>query len=413
VEAFTLDLSGLVVYLIDGPPIEHSPSVYSTNLEADGFKYIYFSQAALNLPKQLNWKPDILHANDWHTSAAVYSLAVNKPIDPFYRHTLSVLTIHNLPYMGSMTSPALAAFDLPPAENTSLPRWANHLALPLGLLTADKIVAVSPGYAREIMTEEFGSGLQVFLRAMAGKITGILNGLDTERWDPATDQALGQPYSVDNLSNRMINKRLLQAELGLEEDAQIPVFSMVTRMDPQKGVDLAVEAFNLMLKAHAQSAPPVQAIFLGMGNPVVEQSVQRLEQEFPQQVRARIAYDERLSRYIYAGADMLLMPSRYEPCGLAQMIAMRYGCIPLAHATGGLSDTIQDPLDSDHNTGFLFQPASSHALLECMLRAITLYTQSPQDWRAMQLRAMQQDFSWNSSAAKYVELYKQLTERQG
>jgi len=410
VKAFALELNGLPVYLIEAAPIEQETGVYSANLEADGYKYVFFSLAALNLARKLDWKPAILHANDWHTSAAIYSLALNRLTDPFFRQTASILTIHNLPYLGSMSSSALDAFELPPAENTSLPVWAGHMALPLGLLTADRIVAVSPGYAKEILTAEFGSGLQTFLRAHSKKITGILNGLDTHKWDPSTDQALAVNYSPANLPARSANKSFLQKELGLKDSPHIPLLAMVTRMDPQKGVDLAVDALRLIFQSSSMDHPNIQVVFLGTGNPVLEQSVRRLEQDYPDRVRARITYNDKLSRQIYAGADALLMPSRYEPCGLSQMIAMHYGCVPIARATGGLSDTIQDPASSDQSTGFLFKPATPPALADAVLRALTAYTKDPHDWQAMQIHGMQQDFSWDRSALEYLKQYKILLD---
>jgi len=412
VKAYAIELDGLPVYMIEGAPIEQESGVYSSNLEADGFKYVFFSQATLSLARSLDWKPDILHANDWHTSPAVYSLALNRPMDPFFRHTASLLTVHNLPYLGSMTSTALEAFELPPAENTSLPAWAGHMALPLGLLTADAIVAVSPGYAKEIMTQEFGSGLETFLRAHSKKITGILNGLDTTKWNPVTDIAITSNFSHDNLHARSANKTFLQKELGFESNPQIPMLAMVTRMDPQKGVDIAIESLRILFHSTTMNTHPLQAVFLGTGDPILEQAVHRLESAYPDFVRAQITYNEKLSRSIYAGADMLLMPSRYEPCGLSQMIAMNYGCLPIARATGGLSDTIQDPSNTDKCTGFLFKPATPESLADTILRALMVYKKDPQIWQAMQIRAMQVDFSWNRSALEYIKQYKILLERR-
>lgn len=410
-KAYALEADGLPVYLIGGSPIEQESGVYSSNLEADGFKYVFFSQAALNLVKELNWKTDILHANDWHTASAVYSLALNRMTDPFFRRTATLLTVHNLPYLGAMTSNALDAFDLPATENTSLPAWAGHMALPLGLLTADVIVAVSPGYSKEIMTEEFGAGLHTFLKAHSNKVTGILNGLDTHRWNPVTDQELTANYSSADIQARLSNKNFLQNELGLKCDPARTLLAMVTRMDPQKGVDLAVDALRLIFESPSLRTSPIQVIFLGTGDPVLEQAVHRLESDYPDSVRACITYNEKLSRHIYAGADILLMPSRYEPCGLSQMIAMHYGCIPIARATGGLSDTIQDPVNSDSATGFLFKPASSKAFAETILRALEVYLQDKQSWQAMQIRGMQKDFSWDRSAIEYIQQYKKLLEK--
>ena len=357
-KAYSLDLNGLPVYLISGMPIDQETGVYSLDQEDDGYKYVFFSMAALALVQKLGWIPDILHANDWHTAAAVYSLSLNRPTNPFFNHTASVLTIHNLPYLGSLTSPALEAFSLPPAIHSDLPIWAQHMALPLGLLSADCIIAVSPGYAKEILTKGFGSGLDGFLSTHSEKIIGILNGLDTPRWDPSTDGELASRFTIKDLSARQVNKSFLQGELGFEINPLTPLLAMITRMDPQKGVDLSVEALRLLLQADEDNLPFFQAIFLGTGNPELERTVCDLQEDFPNRICARIEYSDRLSRQIYAGADALLMPSRYEPCGLSQMIAMHYGCIPIARATGGLADTIKDPANSADYTGFLFKRAS-------------------------------------------------------
>ncbi len=407
VKVEALELDGTQVYLIGGAPFEQEPGVYSSNLEADGYKYVFFSVAALRLAQELNWKLDVLHANDWHTAAAVYALALNGPADPFFRDTASLLTVHNLPYLGAMSGYGLAAFDLPPAVSTSLPAWASHMALPLGLLTADAIVAVSPGYAAEIMTAEFGSGLHTFLKAHRSKVHGILNGLDTQRWDPQADQALKSNYSAGTLANRAVNKSAIQLEMALEDEPGTPLVAMVTRMDPQKGVDLAIEALGMLLRT---GSIPVQAVFLGTGNPLIEEAARHLQAAFPEQVRAMITYDEQLSRRIYAGADVLLMPSRYEPCGLSQMIAMRYGCVPVAHSTGGLADTIFDPAETEVGSGYLFTPATATALAEAIQRALAVFTADPQAWKNIQLCGMAQDFSWDRSADEYLKLYGRLLQ---
>ena len=249
------------------------------------------------------------------------------------------------------------------------------------------------------------------LKAHSNKVTGILNGLDTQRWNPVTDQELTTNYSSADIQARLSNKNFLQNELGLKCDPARTLLAMVTRMDPQKGVDLAVDALRLIFESPSLRTSPIQVIFLGTGDPVLEQAVHRLESDYPDSVRACITYNEKLSRHIYAGADILLMPSRYEPCGLSQMIAMHYGCIPIARATGGLSDTIQDPVNSDCPTGFLFKPASSKALAETILRALAVFLQDKQSWQAMQIRGMQQDFSWDRSAIEYIKQYKMLLEK--
>jgi len=408
-KVFSIQLDGLPVYLLAGTPIDQESAVYSTNLEADGYKYVFFSQAALELARQLNWKPHILHANDWHTAPAVYSLALKHASDPFWGQTASLLTVHNLPYLGAMTAAALDAFGLPAVKSKDLPPWARHLAMPLGLLYADTIVAVSPGYAKEILTDEFGSGLNLFLRAHQNKIRGILNGLDTVRWNPQADNELAATFSSDNLLVRSVNKSYLQQELCLEVNPRIPLLAMVTRMDPQKGVDLSVAALRALLKSDHRPPQPLQAVFLGTGNPVLESLIRQLEHDFPNQVRAHVMYSELFSRYIYAGADILLMPSRYEPCGLSQMIAMHYGCVPIARATGGLSDTIRDALSSNQGTGFLFKDTDTDELAETILRAISVYTHDVLAWHQIQINGMQQDFSWVRSAQEYYKQYTLLS----
>lgn len=405
---FSIRLEELPVYLVSGAPIDHESAVYSSNLEDDGYKYVFFSQAALELTRQLDWKPHILHANDWHTAPAVYSLALLRRSDPFLARTKSLLTIHNLPYLGAMTAPALDAFGLPPARRSGLPRWARHLALPLGLHSADSIVAVSPGYAREILTKEFGSGLDTFLKTRKEKVFGILNGLDTRRWDPQNDANLAATFTADNLQIRSENKSYLQRKLKLEVNPNRPLLAMVTRMDPQKGVDLAVVALRMLLQSSHPFASQLQAVFLGTGNPVLESLIRQLERDYPTQVRAHIVYSELFSRYIYAGADILLMPSRYEPCGLSQMIAMHYGCVPVARATGGLSDTIQEISSSNQGTGFLFKDVNAKELAQAILRALAVYTQDPHTWQELQMRGMQHDFSWAKSAQEYLKQYMAL-----
>jgi starch synthase len=408
-KAFSLEIGGLPVYLIGGAPIDQEKAVYSVALEADSYKYVFFSLATLAMARELNWKPDILHANDWHTAAAVYSLGLQRLSDTFFSQTSSLLTIHNLPYLGSMTTPALEAFGLPAAGTSDLPTWAQHIALPLGLLSADSIVAVSPGYAKEILTEDYGSGLHTFLKAHQEKISGILNGLDTDRWDPGKDFDITFCFSADNLPARTANKSFLQQELGLEVNPRIPILAMVTRMDPQKGVNLSVAALRQMLQSSATNDRPFQAVFLGTGNPLLESSVRLLEEDYPDHIRVRIMYNERLSRHIYAGADALLMPSLYEPCGLSQMIAMHYGCVPIARATGGLSDTIQDASTSNLGTGFLFKDAETSGLVDAIQRALMIYTRFPHEWEKIQLHGMRQDFSWDRSAYEYLKHYRMLS----
>jgi len=292
----------------------------------------------------------------------------------------------------------LAAYGLSPAVDENLPRWARSSPLPLGLLAADSVVAVSPEYSVEIQTPEFGCSLEDFLRKNVDKLTGILNGIDTVSNDPETDPALDTRFTAATIEQRLANKQALQRELDLPVDAEVPVFGMVGRVDPQKGVDLALEALRQLV------GMPWQAVMLGSGDPGLENAMLQLQIDFPKQVRAVTRYDPQLSRRIYGGADIFLMPSRYEPCGLSQMIAMRYGCVPVVRATGGLKDTVKD-----RTTGFLVPEATADSLVGSLKRALDFYA-SAAKWQKIQLAGMKQDFSWQRSARQYASLYKNLCE---
>ena len=393
---------GLIYYLIDGEPVRNSrSSVYAFDAAEDGEKFTFFSLAALEFARVINWKPDLLHANDWHTAAAVYWLALNRKTDPFFQRTASLLNLHNLPYQGEGAGPALQAYGLPPSEDPRLPEWARNVPLPLGLLAADQIVAVSPGYAQEILTTEFGSGLSEFLNTRTETISGILNGIDTKVWDPQSDQDLPYNYSIDSLEKRKLNKTGLQQAYSLPQEERIPLLTMVTRFDHQKGVDLVLDALLQIADL------PWQAILLGSGHPDLENSARRLEKILPDRLRTLILYDKSISRQLYGGCDAILIPSRYEPCGLVQMIGMRYGCVPIARATGGLRDTISDYTRSAESTGFLFQGATPESLAGAIRRALYVY-KLEEPWKEMQRRGMETDFSWMVSARNYAVLYNKV-----
>lgn len=404
-EVFTTQIDGLTVYLISGPPfLRPDAPVYSTDWGFDAHKYVFFSLACLELARTLDWQPDILHANDWHTAPAVYWLGLNCANDPFYQHTASLLTVHNLPYLGTAGGVPMSAFGLPPAGDGPLPEWARHMPLPLGLLTADHINAVSPTYAKEMLTLEFGSGLHEFLQTRASVITGILNGLDQNLWNPASDLYLASSYDATRLDLREGNKKALQQELNLPLDPSLPLIAFIGRLNHQKGVDLALEALRSLPDI------PWQVIFLGSGDADLEQALTQLQLDFHERVRAVIRYDAALSHRIYGGADILLVPSRYEPCGLVQMIAMRYGCVPVARATGGLSDTVFE-IGDDRANGFLFNEANPESLADAIHRAISTYTNRSR-WQVLQLHGMDQDFSWGKSALEYKQLYQQLVKER-
>ena len=397
VEAFEGVLDGMPVYFIDGQPIRASGAVYSSNNKLDGEKYTFFSLAALELPRQLNWVPDIIHTNDWHTALASYGNLARRWDDKKNR-TASVVTIHNLPFLGPDVKETLAAYHLPLA-NTDLPTWARVMPMPLGLWASDAIVAVSPTYADEILQPEFGCGLQDFLKNRTDTLSGILNGLDISSFDPQTDSALAANFNADSLSARARNKTALQERVGLPVDADIPLLGMVSRMDQAKGIDIALKGLKML---HRQNW---QWVVLGAGDAKLEVQARKLQDELPGRVCVETRYDAKLARQIYGGADILLMPSRYEPCGISQMIAMRYGCVPLVRAVGGLRDTV-----TDGETGFVFADAKVKSFNDAVKRALNLYPNRAR-WLDMQKAGMARDFSWPLSARKYFELYKKLLDQ--
>jgi starch synthase len=327
---------------------------------------------------------------------------MRRDADPALRQTAGLLTVHNLPYHGEGASRALAEFGIPAATGSPLPWWAQDRPLALGLLAADHINTVSPGYAAEIMTEDYGAGLDGFLRQFrSDRVSGILNGLDTAAWDPATDEELSVNFDRDHLKNKQANKTALQNEARLPADPDIPLFGIVSRMDQQKGIDLAVEGLRLVRDREWQ------AVILGNGDPEIEKAAISLAEQKPDRVRVWIDFNADLGRRIYGGADAFLIPSRYEPCGLTQMIAMRYGTVPVARAVGGLKDTIRDYGDGGDSTGFLFRDPSPFDTADTIRRSIDVYSDRRR-WRGLQLRGMNQDFSWDISADAYRSLYKTL-----
>jgi starch synthase len=394
VQVYTTSLDGMPVYFLDGEALASSGSVYSLDSSIDAEKYVFFSLAALELTRQLDWKPSIVHANDWHTALACYALLL-KRWEGEFAGVCSVLTVHNLPFMGPDVSAQLEAYGVLQVQ-TGLPEWANGKPLPLGLWAADGIVAVSPTYAREILTHEFGSGLEDYLHARRESLNGILNGIDNESFNPALDPAIASNFGVPTLEKRALNKQALQVRMGLPLEPNTPLLGAISRMDPQKGIDLIPIALGRLRELKWQ------AVILGTGQPRIEESVRHLQSEFPDRVRAEFRYDDGLARQIYAGADMFLMPSRYEPCGLSQMIAMRYGCVPIVSAVGGLKDTI-----FPGETGFMIEKPTAVRLASAIKKAILLFPER-ETWASLQKAGMSQDFSWNVSARQYYQLYQRL-----
>jgi starch synthase len=396
-EASEGSLDGMPVYFINGGPIRASGSVYSSNNKLDAEKYVFFALAALELPRQLNWTPHILHCNDWHTALAAYGNLVKRWEDKKNR-IASLVTIHNLPFLGPDINEILETYGVPLAQ-TDLPEWARAKPMPLGLWASDFIVAVSPTYAQEISYDKIiGSGLHDWFKTRSDSLTGILNGLDIASYDPKTDSVIEKHFSADELSARKRNKTALQERLALPVLPDVPLLGMVSRMDEAKGIDIALKGLKMLGKQSWQM------VILGAGNPKLEEQAKKLQEAMPDRVRAETRYDAKLARQIYAGSDIFLMPSRYEPCGISQMIAMRYGSVPLVRAVGGLHDTV-----TDSETGFVFVDTKIKSFNDTLKRALALFPYHSR-WAALQKAGMAQDFSWPASAQKYIDLYKKLIE---
>lgn len=378
--------------------------IYSPDPLQDARKYIFFSLASLRLAETLAWQPHILHANDWHSAIAVYQLKHRLRSQPFFKETRSLLVVHNLPYMGGGTEDVLNEFGLPPLDAPGLPAWGRHFPLTMGLSAADQIATVSPAYASELQSEEFGSGLVDFFHLNENHTSGILNGIDTHAWDPGSDACIAKTYSSETLDEKGINKRQLLESLGLPFDPASPLLVAITRLDIQKGVDLILSALPA-IQDHDWNL-----LLLGSGSPDYERAFQELQAALPRRVRVFLEFNGKLAHQLYAAGDMLLMPSRYEPCGLSQMIAMRYGCLPLARAVGGLRDTVTvEP--ASQRTGYLFKDANTESFSQALRQALRDFADQT-SWRQAQRRAMQMDFSWEVSARQYLDLYRELSNRK-
>lgn len=396
VQVYETSAFGMPVYLISGDPIRANGSVYSLDAKQDAEKYTFFSLAAMELPRHLNWQPDVIHANDWHTAVSVYANLTQR-WEEGSQHVAGVITLHNLPFMGPDIRSILEEYGVKLAQ-TDLPDWARVMPLPLGLWASDAVMAVSPGYAAEVLTEEFGCGLQDFFQLRKETLGGVLNGIDTISFDPATDTALAVNFDRTTLEKRTANKRALQTRLGLAENPDVPLLAIISRMDVQKGVDLAFTAIKNLKNVD------YQLVILGTGDPKLEEAARSLHEAYPDKVKVELRFDANLARQIYAGSDMILMPSRYEPCGLAQMIAMRYGCVPVVRAVGGLKDTVKQD-----ETGFTFEKAHHMSLVSAIKTGIKTYSDR-QQWRKLQEAGMSKDFSWEASAREYLKLYQSLVK---
>ena len=355
-------------------------------------------------PGELGWRPQVVHANDWQTALTAAYLAFGK------RSPVAVVqTIHNLAYQGVFPAGVLGDLALPQEAFTvdGLEFHGQISFLKGGIRYASTVTTVSPTYAREIQTPAFGAGLDGMLRARSADLAGILNGIDYSLWDPASDPHLAARYNTDDLSGKTANKAALQRTLGLPESAEMPLLGIVGRLVEQKGIDLVLEAAEAIVRS------PAQLVVLGEGPRRFVAALHALERRHPGEIAVRSGFDETLAHLIEAGADLFLMPSRFEPCGLNQLYSMRYGTPPLVHRTGGLADSVIDLNEGTPErpaTGFVFDSPTADALLATVRRALETYRE-PGAWRRLQRNGMVRDFRWDASARRYLEVYRAALER--
>jgi len=371
---------------------------YADNLE----RFSYFNRRIFQLLKEINCQPDILHCHDWQTSLMPLYLKSHYRDDPFFQKTKVVLTIHNLAYQGVFPRHKFAALELPPYLNSmqGLEYYGQMSLLKGGILFSDWITTVSPQYAKEIQGRECGRGLEGVVRLRAKEITGILNGIDSSYWNPERDPLICEKYNSFDTTGKARNKQILQEQSGLRVSNDIPVFGFVGRLSGQKGLDIIAQAIDEMMRHD------VQLILQGVGEDRYEGMLRGFQRRFPGKVASHIKFEEALAHRIYAGSDIFVMPSTYEPCGLSQMISFRYGTIPFVHHTGGLVDTVMPfYLHTKKGDGFVFTRFERSAFLKALELALKVF-QEKELLSEISKRIMKYDFSWIASAMEYKKLYQ-------
>jgi len=403
-------VENLTIYFIDQPEFYFRHSPY---LQPDGISYpdnderfIFFSKAIAYFARHVI-KPDLIHVHDWQGGFVPLLVRHEKLTAGWKDAPPTCLTIHNLAYQGTFPAWRYMYTDLPWEyfNPDGVEFYGQMNCLKAGIAFADLVTTVSPRYAREITTPEFGCGLEGLLQARQDVLVGILNGVDYEEWNTTHNPHLKHPYSIDNLSGKTANKLELQKELGLPVNEAIPLFGSVSRLADQKGVDILLGALEEMLSAD------MQFVVLGSGEPVFEAAYRDLAARYPTKVSAKIGFNQGLSQHIEAGCDFFVMPSRFEPCGLNQMYSLHYGTVPIVRITGGLDDSVTDLAeDRDRADGIKFAEYSSSALAKGIRKALALYAE-PELLRHYRLNGMTAEFSWEKTARKYSEVYRRLLKR--
>ena len=409
--------SDVPVYLVEQPDYFDRDGLYSDGHEDfrdNCQRYVFFCRAVMEAIRLLDLRIDVLHANDWQTGLIPAYLNIEYGTVRGLENTVSVMTIHNMAYQGCFWhwDMLLTGLDWKYFNWREMEYYGDLNLLKTGIVFADAITTVSPRYAHEICESPLGCGLDGVLKQREDRLTGIINGIDYGTWDPATDPHLSQNYSVDDWqAGKAACKAALQASVGLPQVPDVPLIGIISRLVDQKGIDLVRELIDSWL-----SSSRAQWVVLGAGEERYEQLFEQLAGEYPNQLAARIGFDENLAHVIEAGADMFLMPSRFEPCGLNQLYSLHYGTIPIVHTVGGLADTVTDTneetLRAKTATGFRFDSYSAQDLGTALNRACEMYRTQPELWKQLATTGMKLDLSWKASARKYETLYQSVMARE-
>ncbi|MBE6529127.1 MAG: glycogen synthase [Ruminococcaceae bacterium] len=402
---WSLEQNGVTYYFIDNEYYFRRPALYGHY--DDGERYAYFCMAVLEMMRQINYFPDILHAHDWQAALSIVYLNCLYRSVPGYGNIRTAFTIHNIEYQGQYDFAILGdVFALGNDQHSLMENDGCINLMKAAIECADRVTTVSPRYAEEIKTAEYAHGLEAALNRASGKLCGILNGIDYDYYNPETDPAIAAAFTRRALSGKVKDKMAMQKECGLPVRRDIPMLSVISRLASHKGLDLVVNCIERIVAEN-----DVQFLILGRGEERYEKFFIDFQNRHPDRVRARICYDRDLSKRVYAATDIFLMPSKTEPCGLSQMIASRYGAIPVVRETGGLYDSIKpywiDEKGILHGNGFTFAGYSSEELCERTQAAIDLWRDVPARRRLLS-RIMETDFSWGKSATKYLDLYRGL-----
>ena len=398
---FETEVDGVPCYFVDNEQYFNRDSIYGQI--DDGERFAFFSKAALEILPALDFKPDVVNVNDWHTALSVIYLDVLKSREAeFYKDMKSVLSIHNIEFQGRFNPYEMGKlFGLENKYFDALIYNGDVNLLKGAIQLADRVNTVSETYAREILDPYFSYGLDKILTVEQGKLRGILNGIDVDKFNPKTDPMIPVNYDLKTFEDKVQNKLAFQKEMDLEVNADIPLIGMVTRLTHQKGIDLILQASEEILKTGAQ------LVILGTGDAHYESALRSLEHYRHDRVRSILLFSNEMSAKIYAASDLFLMPSKTEPCGLSQLISMRYGTVPVVHRVGGLRDTVI-PFTGVEGNGFTFESFQASDMMDAIYRAVTCFYQSPDEWKQIIKNNLQKDVSWEQSAKKYLDLYHEV-----